>query len=138
LQAFCAQAAPALQVFRVRAGRDTILVGQQGTRLVVPARAFDVPASSGPVELRLREFYSIPDIVLAGLGTRAGLDLLETGGMLHLDAAADGQTVHLRPNMQVLVQLPTKQQQPGMQLFEGVSNDASYPPTATLLRAGLA
>lgn len=128
LQAFCAQAAPALQVFRVRAERDTILVGQQGTRLVVPARAFDVPASSGPVELRLREFYSTPDIVLAGLGTRAGLDLLETGGMLHLDAAADGQTVHLRPNMQVLVQLPTKQQQPGMQLFEGVSNDASHAP----------
>jgi hypothetical protein len=128
LQAFCAQAAPALQVFRVWVGRDTVLVGQQGTRLVVPARAFDVPASSGPVELRLREFYSIPDIVLAGLGTRAGLDLLETGGMLHLEAATNGRGVSLRPGMQILVQLPTKQQQPGMQLFEGVSNDASHAP----------
>jgi hypothetical protein len=128
LQAFCAQAAPALQVFRVSVGRDTVLVGQQGTRLVVPARAFDVPAGSGPVELRLREFYSIPDIVLAGLGTRAGLDLLETGGMLHLEAAANGRGVSLRPGMQILVQLPTKQQQPGMQLFEGVSNDASHAP----------
>jgi len=128
LQAFCAKAAPAVQVFRVRVGRDTVLVGQQGTRLVVPALAFDVPASSGPVELRMREFYSIPDIVLAGLGTRAGLDLLETGGMLHLYAAADGRTVDLRPGMQILVQLPTKQQQPGMQLFEGVSNDASHAP----------
>jgi hypothetical protein len=136
LQAFCAQAAPALQVFRVRAGRDTVLVGQQGTRLVVPALAFDVPASSGPVELRLREFYSTSDIVLAGLGTRAGLDLLETGGMLHLDAAADGQTVHLRPSMQILVQLPTKQQQPGMQLFEGVSNDASHAPDWQLPATG--
>ena len=128
LQAFCAQAAPALQVFRVRVGRDTVLVGQQGTRLVVPKKAFDVPASSGPVELRLREFYSISDIVLAGLGTRAGLDLLETGGMLHLEAAADGRTVNLRPSMQILVQLPTKQQQPGMQLFEGIGNDASHAP----------
>lgn len=128
LQAFCAQAAPTLQVFWVRAGRDTVLLAQQGTRLLVPARAFDVPASSGLVELRLREFYSIPDIVLAGLGTRAGLDLLETGGMLHLDATADGQTVQLRPNMQILVQLPTRQQLPGMQLYEGVSNDASHAP----------
>jgi hypothetical protein len=128
LQAFCAQAAPTVQVFRVRVGRDTVLVGQQGTRLVVPAHAFDVPASSGPVELRLREFYSIPDIVLAGLGTRAGLDLLETGGMLHLYAAADGKAVDLRSDKQILVQLPTKQQQPGMQLFEGVSNDASHAP----------
>ena len=128
LQAFCAQAAPAVQVFRVQAGRDTVLVGQQGTRLVVPAHAFDVPASSGPVELRLREFYSIPDIVLAGLGTRTGLDLLETGGMLHLEAAADGRGVSLRPGMEITIQLPTKQQLPGMQLYEGVSNDASHAP----------
>ena len=128
LQAFCAQAAPALQVFRVRAGRDTVLVGQQGTRLVVPARAFEVPASSGPVELRLREFYSISNIVLAGLGTRTGLDLLETGGMLHLAAAADGRTVNLRPGMEITIQLPTKQQLPGMQLYEGVSNDLSHAP----------
>lgn len=128
LQAFCAQAAPTLQTFRVWVRRDTVLVGQQGTRLLVPARAFDVPASSGPVELRLREFYSISDIVLAGLGTRTGPDLLETGGMLHLEAAADGRWVSLRPGMEITVQLPTKQQLPGMQLYEGVSNDGSHAP----------
>jgi hypothetical protein len=128
LQAFCAQVAPALQVFRVRPERDTVLLGQQGTRLIVPKRAFDVPANSGPVELRLREFYSIPDIVLAGLGTRTGLDLLETGGMLHLYAAADGRTVDMRPGMEITIQLPTQRQLPGMQLYEGVSNDVSHAP----------
>jgi hypothetical protein len=128
LQAFCARAAPTLQVFRVQAGRDTVLVGQQGTRLLVPKHAFDVPATSGPVELRLREFYSIPDIVLAGLGTRAGIDLLETGGMLHLYAAADGRTVDMRPGMEITIQLPTQRQLPGMQLYEGISNDVSHAP----------
>lgn len=128
LQAFCAKAAPAVQTFRVWVRRDTVLVGQQGTRLLVPARAFDVPAGSGPVELRLREFYSTADIVLAGLGTRTGLDLLETGGMLHLEAAADGRGVSLRPGTEIIIQLPTRQQLPGMQLYEGVSNDASHAP----------
>jgi hypothetical protein len=128
LPAFCAQAAPPGQVFQVQPGRDTVLLGQQGTRLVLPGRAFDVPAGSGPVTLTMREFYSTADIVLAGLGTRAGLDVLETGGMLHLYAAANGQTVQLRAGMQVLVQLPTQQQQPGMNLYEGVSADASHAP----------
>ena len=128
LPAFCAQAAPQGQVFEVRPGRDTVLLGQQGTRLVIPGRAFDVPAGGGPVTLTMREFYSTADIVLAGLGTRAGLAVLETGGMLHLYAAANGQTVHLRAGMQLLVQLPTQQLQPGMMLYEGVNADASHAP----------
>lgn len=136
LPAFCAQAAPQGQEFVVRPGRDTVLVGRQGTRVVIPKQAFDVPAGSGPVTLTMREFYSTADIVLAGLGTRAGLDVLETGGMLHLYAAANGQTVHLRPGMQLLVQLPTRQQLPGMRLYEGVSVDASHAPDWQLAGTG--
>jgi hypothetical protein len=136
LPTFCAQSAPPEQAFVVRPGRDTVLLGQRGTRLVLPARAFDVPAGSGPVTLTMREFYSTADIVLAGLGTRAGLDVLETGGMLHLYAAANGQTVHLRPDKQILVQLPTQRQLPGMNLYEGVSADASHAPDWQLAGTG--
>ncbi|MDO7885605.1 hypothetical protein [Hymenobacter cheonanensis] len=136
LPAFCAQAAPQAQEFVVRPGRDTVLLGRQGTRLVLPGRAFDVPANSGPITLTVREFYSTADIVLAGLGTRAGLDVLETGGMLHLYAAANGQTVHLRPGMQLLVQLPTRQPLPGMNLYEGVSADPGHAPDWQLAGTG--
>ncbi|MDJ0366425.1 hypothetical protein QMK33_14800 [Hymenobacter sp. H14-R3] len=128
LSAFCVRAAPQSEVFQVQPGRDTVLLGQQGTRLVVPANAFDVPLGSGPVALSMREFYTIADIVLAGLGTRTATGLLETGGMLHLSAVAGGQTVHLRPGMQLLVQLPTQQQLPGMRLYEGKSIDFSHAP----------
>lgn len=137
LPTFCAQAAPQGQVFEVRPGRDTVLLGQRGTRLLIPARAFDVPASSGPITLTVREFYSTADIVLAGLGTRAGLDVLETGGMLHLYAAANGQTVHLRPGMAVLVQLPTRQLLPGMSLYKGISADSNHGPDWQLAGTGV-
>ena len=120
----------------VRPGRDTVLLGRQGTRLVIPGQAFDVPAGSGPVTLTMREFYSTADIVLARLGTRAGLDVLETGGMLHLYAAANGQTVHLRLDKKLLVQLPTQRQLPGMNLYEGVSADASHAPDWQLAGTG--
>ena len=137
LPAFCAQAAPGIQVFQLQPSRDTVVVGQRGTRLVIPARAFEVPANSGPVRLEMREFYSTADIVLAGLGTRSDLGVLETGGMLHLYAAANGQTIGLRPDKQLLVQLPTPRQLPGMQLYEGVSNDASHAPDWQLPGTGL-
>jgi hypothetical protein len=137
LLTFCAQSAPQEQQFVVRPGRDTVLLGQQGTRLLIPGRAFDVPAGSGPVTLSLREFYSTADIVLAGLGTRAGLDVLETGGMLHLAAAANGQAVHLRPAKKLRVQLPTRQPLPGMSLYEGVRADASHAPDWQLAGPGV-
>ena len=136
LPAFCTQAAPQSQAFQLQPGRDTLLLGERGTRLVIPADAFDVPAGSGSIQLELREFYSTADIVLAGLGTRATTGLLETGGMLHLYAAAAGQTVHLRAGKQILVQMPTQQQLPGMQLYEGVSADASHAPTWQLAGTG--
>lgn len=121
----------------VRPGRDTVLLGQQGTRLLIPRRAFDVPAGSGPVTLTLREFYSTADIVLAGLGTRAGLDVLETGGMLHLAATANGQAVQLRPTKKLRVQLPTQQPLPGMNCYHGVSADASHAPDWQLAGPGI-
>jgi len=137
LLAFCAQSAPPEQAFVVRPGRDTVLLGQQGTRLLLPRRAFDVPAGSGPVTLTLREFYSTADIVLAGLGTRAGLDVLETGGMLHLAATANGQPVHLRRAKKLRVQLPTQQPLPGMSCYAGVGADASHAPDWQLAGPGI-
>jgi hypothetical protein len=137
LLTFCTQSAPPEQAFVVRPGRDTVLLGQQGTRLLIPRRAFDVPAGSGPVTLTLREFYSTADIVLAGLGTRAGFDVLETGGMLHLAATANGQAVQLRPAKKLRVQLPTQQPLPGMSCYQGVSADARHAPDWQLAGPGV-
>lgn len=122
LAAFCAAALEPAQVFQVQPGRDTLLVGSQGTQLYLPADAFELPGGApGPVAVELREFYSLPDILLAGLSTRSGNQLLETGGMLQLTArTAAGQVVTLREGRRVHLRMPTPQVQPGMELFEGV------------------
>lgn len=120
LDKFLASGLPATQEFVVRPGRDTLLIGQQGTQLFVPADAWDVPLTSVPVHVQLREFYSTPDIILAGLGTTAGNELLETGGMLNLTAISEtGQPATLRPGARIMVRMPTKQIKPEMQLFQG-------------------
>jgi len=112
----------------VRPGRDTLLLGAQGTHVLVPAHAWDLPDSTAVVQLALREFYTPADIILAGLSTNAGPQLLETGGMVHLAATANGRPVRLLPGRPVLLRLPTRLAQPGMQLFEGVVHGHGQAP----------
>lgn len=118
LEQFMMASLPAPQRFTIRPGRDTLLTGAQGTQLLVAASAWDVPANSGPVELRMQEFYQLADIVLAGLTTTAGSNLLETGGMVHLDATANGKPVRLKPGAAVHLRMPTAKVQQDMQLFQ--------------------
>ncbi|MDO7844974.1 hypothetical protein Q5H92_01285 [Hymenobacter sp. M29] len=120
LNSFLLSGLPPVQEFTVRPGRDTLLIGRQGTQLHVPADAWDVPALSGPVRVQLREFYSIADMVLAGLGTTANRDLLETGGMLHVAATSEtGKPVALRQGQRLGLRMPTPAIKPDMRLFRG-------------------
>ena len=117
LEQFLATGLPAPQRFALRPDRDTVLTGAQGTQLLIAADAWDLPPGSGPVELRVQEFYQTADLVLAGLTTTAGPDLLETGGMVHLAASAGGQPVRLRPGAAIHLRMPAASRQDGMQLF---------------------
>lgn len=125
LREFLGAQLPAGQTYSINPERDTLLVGAQGTQVLVPAGTFDLPLGAGSIRLTLQEFYTPADMVLAGLSTMAGPNLLETGGMLRLEATAGGQPVALRPGRQLLLRLPTRQPQADMQLFEGVAHGTS-------------
>lgn len=143
LQAYFAAALAPAQVFLIRSERDTVLLGQQGTVVAVPARAWDLPAG-GMVRLELREFYSTADIILAGLSTRSGASLLETGGMVYLGATANEQPVSLRQGQRLLLRMPTARKLDDMQFFQGVGAqpqhgpDWQLPPASAAKKAALA
>ncbi|MBF9219566.1 hypothetical protein [Hymenobacter ruricola] len=122
LRRFLLTGLPAAQPFTIQPGRDTVLTGAQGTQLLIPANIWDLPAadSNAVVELRLQEFYRPADMILAGLSTTAGPQLLETGGMLYLTATANGRPVGLRPGAFVHLRMPAQEPKPGMRLFAGV------------------
>ena len=76
LRDFLKPALPKGQNFVLRPGRDTVIFGTQGTRILVTANAWDLPAGRGLVRLKLHEFYTLSDMLLAGLTTTAdGLPL---------------------------------------------------------------
>ncbi|MBH8557596.1 hypothetical protein [Hymenobacter negativus] len=133
--ASAADAAPTLpdgpktaQVFRIRPDRDTVLYGTEGTVMRIPAGTFvqgtgrQSTAPDGMVEIRLREFYSMADILLERLTTMAGPKLLETGGMVQLSATtADGRECKLKPGSEFELGFPATRSIDGMQLYNGLA-----------------
>lgn len=113
-----------LQVYEIDPGRSVRLTGEKGTTVWIPAKSFVFEDGTSPrerVTLHLREAYERPEMILQGLHTTAGNQLLETGGMFYLSAQAGDRPLELQAGAQLTVAMPTAEQQEGMELFRGVS-----------------
>jgi OmpA family len=99
--------------FEVIAGTETVLRGKKGTIIKIPASTFDVAEGTKV------------DIVKANLTTFSKDKMLETNGMIHIEATANGQPVKAKENY--LLMMPKKiadyTKRNDMQLFEGVATN---------------
>lgn len=110
------------KIFRLDAARDTVVETKGGIVLSVPAGAFldahGLPVK-GRIELLVKEALDPAAILRAGLSTRAGNALLETGGMFAVDARLNGQPLTIDPAHAIIADVPTDSVRTGMQLFTG-------------------
>jgi hypothetical protein len=89
-----------------------VLTSKHGSQLVIPANAF-LDASGQPittaVELRFREFFSPLEFYVAGIPMEYDDEgketVLESGGMIELNATARQQEVFVNPNNKIKVNL---------------------------------
>ena len=112
----------AAQQFTIHADRDTIIETQSGMVCSVPANAFinaNGKAVTGTVQLYIKEATDPLTIIKAGLSTRSGDRLLETGGMFFLDARQGNDILKIDTAKRIYAQLPVSSPKPGMQLFSG-------------------
>ncbi|WP_276484909.1 hypothetical protein [Paraflavitalea pollutisoli] len=112
----------AAQVFTIEAGRDTILTTEGGIVLAVPANGLldeDGKQATGMVSLVVKEALDAASIMRAGLSTRSGSQLLETGGMFFLDARQGSKRLSINPADGIYLEVPTDSIKPGMQLYSG-------------------
>jgi hypothetical protein len=101
------------------------IVAKQGTKVKVPANAFDV-AEGVEVLLKVTEVYRKSDMILQNLATVSNGHALETGGMIKIEAFADGVPVQLKEGMALELEVPTKEIEDSMQLFSSeVAEDGS-------------
>lgn len=115
-----------MQYFTINPEKSVQLTGRQGTNLWIEAGSFQFAdgsgAPTGSIEFALRETYDMSDMLLADLSTTCGDKLLETAGMIYVDATSNGRPLQLKSDAQIVVSMPAESLRPGMELFLGEQN----------------
>ncbi|MEM6299766.1 MAG: hypothetical protein AAF740_13845, partial [Bacteroidota bacterium] len=127
--------APEAQSFTLNPKKKENIRCTRGTKISVPPKAFvfaDGRPVTSPVTLNVREFYDKSEYVLAGLATKSGDKMLESGGMLHIEAFADGQALEIAEGKSLGLIMPGENTQvadsENMILFVSGESDAHTPP----------
>ena len=108
------------QTFTINHKKDTTIVCKEGTKLTIKANSFidnNNKIVTSNVDLKVVEYYQLSDILLANLSTQSDSKLLETGGMLNLQAYRGDELLSLNQNSNIEILFPTKKK--NMQLFSG-------------------
>jgi len=111
-----------LQKFELDAEKDTVIETTDGIVIAIPANSFintNGKPVRGKIELEVKEALKPSDILKAGLSTKSGEKLLETGGMFYVNARQNGASLQINPNNPLYAEVPTDETKPNMQLFEG-------------------
>ena len=109
------------EIYCIDPARDTTLFAPGGTAIYLKAGAFDAGnyCPGKCITLKLTEYFKKSEIVLNNLSTTSDGRLLESGGMLYINAECDGIILSLRNKEDMFILLPTDSILPGMKLFTG-------------------
>lgn len=110
------------QSFTVNPHKSTQIFGKKGTKVFLPPHAFvfaDGKISTGEIEVKLTECLDFADMLLADLTTTSGDKILQTGGMLRIQAFSAGEELTVAPDKNLDVAVPTPAFDRDMQLFYG-------------------
>lgn len=111
------------QFFIINNQKDTTIVCAEKTRIIIRANSFIVlktgNEAAGKITLSVKEYYSISDILLGRLSTVSNGKILETGGMLDINAVSGQEKCDLKKGKSIEIAFPRKAEKEGMQLFTG-------------------
>ncbi len=109
------------QIFTLNTSQKRVITCEEGTKITVEADAFKSKETGKPIketiQLKVSEYYHLDDIILANLTTQSNDELLETGGMLYIEASQNGQELELIKPLEI--EFPNKGKKREMQLFTG-------------------
>jgi hypothetical protein len=121
--------APTPQTFEINPTEETILTGDKGTAVYIPADAFQFAngtTPTGKVNVELKECYSLTDMIAENMNTTSGHRILETGGMIYFNATAEGKRLSVKDGKAYVIGFPKDSQTKEMDLFYDFAlNDTS-------------
>jgi len=112
-----------METFTINPSHDTVIIGKKGVMIYIPKDAFDqydqssFIAAKTHITIRLKEYLDISDIVFATLTTTSNGQLLETGGMINIQAFFNDHEISLKPDKNLIVHFPKKKNTKDMNLF---------------------
>ena len=111
---------PTTENFEIKANEETILKGKKGTSIYIPANAFLFEDGTEPKEsitIELKESFSLTDMIFENQQTVSGDRILETNGMIYLNAEADGKKLSIKKGKAFVVGFPKNGSDKEMDLF---------------------
>jgi hypothetical protein len=110
------------QLFTINPESDTVIIGIKGTLLKINKNTFhDCKGNriTGKIEIELKEIVSENDLILSGLTTTSDGKLLETGGMIFINANQDSKQLCMNEDNKIGVLIPVKEKNMKMKVFSG-------------------
>ena len=111
------------QFFLIDPTKDTIIEGNRGTIVRIPANAFVKKSSKivdDAVKFELVEYLNKSEFIFASLSTHTNKgDLLESGGTILLNAYFGNEVLSLAKGKSIQFEVPTKSLKEDMELFSG-------------------
>lgn len=109
--------------FEITANEESIINGEQGTIIYIPANSFvfgDGTKPKGKIEIELKECYTNASIIGQGLHTNSQGNILASGGMVNIVAKADGKNLEIRDGGALQIGFPKTNSDTEMDLFYSV------------------
>lgn len=100
---------------------------KKGTVIKIPANAFcledGTSVSENDIEINFKEAFDYLDMINLQLSTVTKDDILETGGMLYIEANQNGNKLRLKDNMMIDITYPIQDSKEDMELFYANENE---------------
>jgi hypothetical protein len=109
------------QTVKLTNNRDTAITYQKGTVISIPQNAFVDKSGKtveGEVTIEVVEALDISDFLSNNLQTISDGQLLESAGMIYINASANGEPLALAENTSLQIELPSNQEKNDFQVFQ--------------------
>jgi len=111
------------QSFMIDNMRDTIIECSGGTKIKIPHHTLIIKNTKstpiGLVKLEITEYYAVHEMIDANLSTQSGNEILETGGMLYMQATFNEKECVIKDNSSIKIHFKEITESDSMQIFTG-------------------
>lgn len=99
---------------------------KKGTEVTIPSNAFckmdGSPVTDQKIDVMFKEAFEYSEMVDESLSTQTSDQILETGGMIYIEASQNGEPLKLQEGKSIELLFPEQEVKEGMELFTGVES----------------